>query len=402
MSSAPTPDVDVVIVGGGAAGLWLLHELVHRQYNALLVESDALGSGQTTAAQGIIHGGFKYSLKGVLTPSARRVSDMPDFWRSCLDGRTLPDLSSVRRRADYCHVWTTGALSSTIGMMGASLGLSVKPVRLAAPHVPDWISGSRSAVYRLDEPVIDPASLIKTLAGLHPNRILRVDATGGIRFSAASPGQIESVTLINSTADRSQTLRPGTTVFTAGLGNADLRRQVGLPVALMQRRAVQVIVARGELPVVNGHCIDGAAVRVTITSDRDEDHVIWQIGGKLSEQGASMKPADLIEFAKQELRAVLPGIDLNRVGWMTYRVDKAEAATKGRARPDDATLFSEGNVLTAWPTKLALVPRLVDMICARLAPPSERSPEVSSLDDWPRPAVARPPWKETDSWYTDS
>ena len=170
----------------------------------------------------------------------------------------------------------------------------------------------------------------------------------------------------------------------------------------MQRRGVQVIVARGELPVINGHCIDGGATRLTITSDKDQGRIIWQIGGKISEDGVAMAPAELVKFTKKELREVLPGIDLTGVQWMTYRVDKAEATTKGGARPDDAMVFLEGNVITAWPTKLALVPRLTDLICAKLSPPAQHLGELPTSLDWPQPAVAKPPWKDTDQWYTDN
>ena len=50
-ASIPTR-LDVVIFGGGAAGLWLLDELVRAGYEALLLEAGALGAGQTIASQG--------------------------------------------------------------------------------------------------------------------------------------------------------------------------------------------------------------------------------------------------------------------------------------------------------------------------------------------------------------
>ena len=88
--------LDVVIFGGGSAGLWLLDELRRGGYGALLLEAGRLGSGQTVASQGIIHGGLKYSLGGLLTPSASAVRDMPTMWRRCLAGERAPDLSSSR------------------------------------------------------------------------------------------------------------------------------------------------------------------------------------------------------------------------------------------------------------------------------------------------------------------
>ncbi|HEY6200467.1 MAG TPA: FAD-dependent oxidoreductase, partial [Candidatus Binatia bacterium] len=53
--------LDVLIFGGGAAGLWCLERFRSAGYHALLLESAALGCGQTIAAQGIIHGGGKYA-----------------------------------------------------------------------------------------------------------------------------------------------------------------------------------------------------------------------------------------------------------------------------------------------------------------------------------------------------
>ena len=43
--------LDVVIFGGGIAGLWALDELTDRGYRAALLEAGKLGQGQTTAAQ---------------------------------------------------------------------------------------------------------------------------------------------------------------------------------------------------------------------------------------------------------------------------------------------------------------------------------------------------------------
>ena len=66
-------DTDVVIFGGGCAGLWLLDELRRRGLRVVLLESGRLGGGQTTGSQGILHGGVKYLLKGLFSASAGRV-----------------------------------------------------------------------------------------------------------------------------------------------------------------------------------------------------------------------------------------------------------------------------------------------------------------------------------------
>ena len=55
---------DIVVFGGGIAGLWLLNRLRDEGNDAILLEADGLGAAQTLASQGIIHGGLKYALGG--------------------------------------------------------------------------------------------------------------------------------------------------------------------------------------------------------------------------------------------------------------------------------------------------------------------------------------------------
>ena len=98
-----THRLDVVIFGGGAAGLWLLDTLVRRNYSVLLLEAHALGSGQTVAAQGIIHGGLKYTLDGLFNRSADAIRAMPDLWRDCLAGDAFPLLTQTLVRAPHCR-----------------------------------------------------------------------------------------------------------------------------------------------------------------------------------------------------------------------------------------------------------------------------------------------------------
>ena len=54
-----TVTTDIVIFGGGIAGLWLLNRLQQQGLDVILLESAGLGGGQSLASQGIIHGGLK-------------------------------------------------------------------------------------------------------------------------------------------------------------------------------------------------------------------------------------------------------------------------------------------------------------------------------------------------------
>lgn len=414
--TSPVP-VDIIIFGGGAAGLWLLDELVRAGRQTLLLEAHDLGSGQTITSQGIIHGGLKYTLSGLFTPAARAIREMPVIWRRCLAGEIKPNLSNTRLRAEFCHLWRTASLKSRLAMIGARAGLRIAPVSLSREERPAILRHCPGVVARLDEQVIEPASFIADLSDQHVRRIVKIDAVNGLEFDCRGPGEVALVRLINPETGEPLDIVPGAVVFTAGAGNADLRRMAGLGDHGAQTRPLHMVMVRGQsLPILNGHCVDGSTTRVTITSTRDfADRIVWQIGGQIAESGVRLQPDHLIEHAQRELRQVLPGFAMDhRFEWATYRADRSEAATRGGARPHEPHAQREGNTITAWPTKLALAPEMARRVMALMERPQSESPkskesggpaplDVGDLDfglfrTWPRPVIALPPWEIHEQW----
>jgi glycerol-3-phosphate dehydrogenase len=398
--------LDVLIFGGGAAGLWLLDDLTRRGARAILLEADRLGAGQTIASQGIIHGGLKYTLQGALTPSAVQVREMPRLWRDCLAGVRQPDLRGVRLRAANCHLWRTDAFASRLGMIGARVGLRVAPQALAHDERPAALARCPGVVARLDEQVLAPESLLEALVHENAPHVLSV-GTSQIQIELAAPGSVRTVRLWEPARGAHLDLAPRHVVLTAGRGNAELRRRCGLSEMAMQSRPLHMVLVRGELPPLNGHCVDGRATRVTITSDRDAaGRTVWQVGGQIAEIGVQLDERSLLARAADELRAVIPGIDLSRSEWSSYRVDRAEQVTPGGTRPETVGVLSEGNVITAWPTKLALVPYLAERVLERFgsigAESDESSEETAICAAWPRPQVALLPWETPRAWVTTS
>src|SRR5580765_7885011 len=98
---------DIAIVGGGIAGLWLLNRLRQLGYSVVLLESGTLGGGQTHKSQGIIHGGMKYALQGIMTSSTQAIAKMPAIWKQCLDGDGEIDLSHVPVLSKEQFLWST-------------------------------------------------------------------------------------------------------------------------------------------------------------------------------------------------------------------------------------------------------------------------------------------------------
>jgi hypothetical protein len=174
----------------------------------------------------------------------------------------------------------------------------------------------------------------------------------------------------------------------------------GLSEEAMERRPLHMVMARGKLPELFGHCVGGAKPRITVTTARDSaGRIVWQIGGQIAEEGVWMDVNELVRFAAAELRECLPGIDLSGVEISTYRIDRAEAATGSGQRPDDVHVIKEGNVVTVFPTKLALAPRLAARVMEEVG--VQRSTSKLQLQEGlAEPGVARPPWEKEGQWYS--
>ncbi len=400
------PRVDALIVGGGIAGLWVLDALARRGMSAVVVEPFALGAGQTLWSQGIIHGGTKYSLSGLLSGSAEAIREMPAIWRACLSGERQPDLSAAKVRSRHCFLWQTTSARSTLGMLGARIGLRNTPVVLAPQERPALLRSCPGTVARLDEQVVDPGSVLAALARQHASSILRVDSPEAIEVRMARGGRIESVQVSRPGGGPTIGLRPRVLVLSAGEGNESWRMRLDLPKGKEQTRPLHMVMLRGSadaLPPLFGHCIDGARTRVTVTSAEDSrGRTLWQIGGEVAEVGVGLTPEALTRHARSELQAVIPGLQTRGCEWSTYVAPRAESAMPGGKRPDDAVAIREGDVITAWPTKLALAPRLGEVVADLVSPGSRERFDPAPFADWPRPVVASPPWATAQQWRPDA
>jgi FAD dependent oxidoreductase len=386
--------LDVLIFGGGAAGLWCLERFRAAGYHALLLESAALGGGQTIAAQGIIHGGGKYALRGVRDFAAVSATQaMPARWRASLAGKEEPSLSAVRVVSESCHLWLPkGSALARVQSWGfmavvAKAGLlSTRPKRLSKPEWPEALRGSALAVYALAEPVISTGSFLQALAARHEKYIHRYDR-------AALRVEGKNVRIADVA------LEPRATILTAGEGNADLLVRFGVGGEPMQRRPLGMVLLRGELPPLFGHCVVGGKTQLTVTTP---EKGLWQIGGELAEKLAR-QTADTAarRIALSEIHKRLPGIHLHNAEIALYRAVRAEARTSDQRRPSGvhAAELAPG-VIAAWPTKLSMVPVLADEVFA-LATEKLKQPagyQHHPLPPWAAPPVARYPWEEA-AWF---
>ena len=448
MSRTPTPiAIDVLILGGGIAGLWLLALLRARGVRAGLLEVSALGRGQTLWSQGIIHGGVKYALGGKASAASRAISAMPGVWRAALEGRGEVSLRGARVLSESQVLWTTPGMISRVAAVAASKAIRTPVTRLAVGQRPGVFNSAPGGtdVYRVDEPVLDVASVMRTLSAARTGAIARVRRVVSIEQTgvpSSDAGTVRVVAEVDEMAGEaaaaggdgaSVAFDARHVVLTAGSGNAALGAMVdGGAWLRMQTRALHMLVGMvprdvvreldevaargrgaggvGDGAMIYGHCLGGSMVpRVTITSVPGEeggggagekaDAVHWLIGGGIAESGVTRSAEAQIAEGRSELRACLPWVAgvLERVALSAGRIDRAEGLTAGGSRPDEPVMQHHGRVSAAWPTKLAFAPLLAERLAERAAELGVKTgasgADESPLGEFARAAVGAMPWE---------
>ena len=339
-------DVDVAIVGGGIAGLWIANLLLRRGIDVALCEADAVGGGQTGAAQGIIHSGAKYALDGGATSTAQAIAPMAARWRRCLSGRGEIDLRGLPLLAPHCHLWAPKGLPAVFSKVPWAGAEPVPPRDYPAPFDP-----GTGTLLRLTDFVVDVPALCQRLAQPLGERLVKMRVQAGDVVVAR--GKVQA--LRNDAA----TVRARRFVFAAGTGNAALAAAAGCSVP-MQRRPLQQVIAHGPAPVpIFAHCLaEGMAQPALTITTHDNRHII---GGGLADAGATRSKRAQVAAAQRTLCAALPALDWQERRFDTLRIDRAEPAQAQGARPQQAFVAAHGNCLTVWPVKLTFAPLLGDM-----------------------------------------
>lgn len=360
----------VVIFGAGIAGLWTLRRLREAGYHAVLLETGAIGCGQTLASQGILHGGVKYGLDGAKREIATLLSGLPPVWLECLAGKRTPDLRSARVLSSRQHLW---AADSWLARAGATVGaraLRGEVRKLEREAWPEALreGGHRGAVYELEETVVEVRSVLRALAA--PVAEFIYEVPGERIYEKAEHGGLRSVRC------GSVTIEADAFLFTAATGNEDAAEWLGLGRGVTQRRPLKQIMARGELPPLYGHCVTVSPKPVaTITTHPLTDtENVWYLGGGVAEDGVNLSDGEAIRNAREKLAGIFPKRDFSRLRWACWSVDRAEPNAASRL-PDGPALLERGNAALAWPAKLVYAPALaekaLEFVKARVSPAAD-------------------------------
>ncbi|UTF59543.1 FAD-dependent oxidoreductase [Gilvimarinus sp. DA14] len=394
-SASPTINLDIAIIGGGIAALWLLERLRRAGYTAALFSDGPLGAGQTVASQGMIHGGVKYTLAGTLSGASEAIADMPEHWRACLAGKGDVDLRQTRVLSDHFYMWSTSTVGKLTSFFASralrgrveKVGKAERPALFANPA----FSGS---LYKLVDMVLDVPSLVANLAANNAGYIFQLDSGyQWHREGTRAQQRLGCGTVINA----------GQFIFAAGKGNQALLQAVDAQQPEQQLRPLRQLVVRHDNPYpFYGHCLGAEKTpRLTISSHPGADgRMVWYLGGSLAEEGARLSDDQLIAKGRAELQQLFPWLEFSHAEFSTLYIERAEPKQPGLVRPDQA--YAEpvpglDNVIAAWPTKLTLTPNMAQQIMPQLAAPgANHSDALEQLRQrLSPPALAALPWETT-------
>jgi len=315
-------------------------------------------------------------------------SNLPVAWQQCLTGMGELDLSQARLLTDSQYLQAVPAAPSARSLNPLHWlrrrNLPATPVGESPAALRDY--PIRGTFYRLDEPIVDIASVVKILVEPHWEAVVLNQGPA----VSASDGSIA----LRDSVHESIIVKPRRTVFTAGIGNIIMNWTP------MQVRPLHVVMARSKtpLPKLYLHCLDpDGSSRLTITSHYDKDGaVVWYLGGRFTETGVRNRSKEQLRLARRHLAELLPGLPLASLEFDNIRVRRVQTRQRDGKLPTTPSIYQTGNVIAAWPNRLAAVPALAEAVMQSLRQDDilPAGADLESLTDWPRPAIAPYPWDE--------
>lgn len=396
---------DILIVGGGIAGLWSAAHLKALGYNVILIENEALGSGQSLASQGMIHGGQRYSLKGAWTSHADLSSQMPEKWEQFFHEACPFQLKKTKISSAHQILWSaTSGLGSVISFF-ASKAMQTKTAKAEETELFKGKKGFikySGTLFKLPEKVIDTKSLLLEL-----NEIIGTENC--IKAKITQMKEMErSVRVDFQSHQKSFQLEAQTVIFTAGLGNEWAAKHIGENNLTQRRPLKQVLVGPVEESFY-GHCITSdPRPRITITSHpiaENPSQYYWYLGGLVANYGTEHSDEEAIAYAHKELSELFPKINWSEKKWSLLKVDRAEPKHNGIFLPDGPELKTFNRIAISWPTKMTFAPLLAEKIVSYVKTlkidVSQNPSESVASCGFEKVSVDEYPWdKKEREWFT--
>jgi len=438
MSSDREPfKTDVVILGGGIQGLWLLKDLRAKGYGAILLEKNKLGGQQTCHSHVYIHQGHVYAAEELKTGHniVEILRDTTErFWKPWIEVN-----EPVPTHTPSFFGFHNPEVLQKLAMMWGPTSEQVDPLPDVFEAGPSGRHSCINRVRKTFEKCLDGESLVQKLSEDLKDCIGKIH---GIKSIEADPTRQRPITIaVTLCSGKSRVFAARGLVFAAGQGNEGLLKMATatwpdkIRVSIRTKpeiRKAHMLVIRGrtkEFEPLTGVFPDTGNLFL-VSRQKDED-TIWLVSDGRSptpedekkglrafelKHGRSLTPAEENErYFEGKPRWWLPQVIENlgflapkyfetgklreKLEWGVYTAPKAEQGPDEKnERPpgwwepvDDKSVLWNSGLWIVYPTKLTLAPRMSGLICEdikRLIP----NPVGVSVLNLPPPEVAPETW----------
>jgi glycine/D-amino acid oxidase-like deaminating enzyme len=406
----PVISPDVLIIGGGVAGLWLLNDL-HRDYATLLLERETLGGGQTCHSHVYIHRGhvYKESQADLITA----LQGVTETWNERLEDRQL------RKVTEWSYfVWSNAADADQRAKLWSSFQLDgFQECRDDPTCARVFKRAIVDRAFRCPEAALNGEELVDALRRDVDQYIRHIQAVDHIEADTGDR-RVKEIHITMAAGER-LVIAPGALVLAAGRGNQALLdlvyKRSGTPPEVegvgpeQQIRKAHMLVVKGELEPLAAVLPDLAGLFI-VSRQCEDGQVAWLISDHRSELIKSRadwekydaqwwlpKVLEFLEFVAPRYFALA---DRPNLQWGVYEAPKAERKSSenevGSAgeipHEEKVEQFEFVNLFVIWPTKLTLAPKTSEEVRHRLH--AQRT--ITTPNPYGQENSLPTPW--TDSW----
>lgn len=392
--------VDVAVVGGGLQGLFVLKELLRRNYSAVLFSKGALGAGQTSHAHAFLHEGHMF----------RRADNVKQAQSSYSEWRTYLDEPGAKAWEGDFYFGDIDPSEfqkhSAIWNQNIS-GLATTKSCEAPSHFT-----SRLTFWRGRGTCLNTPQLVERLARDYEPHIGLVDRL------ITLDGTPERV-LIEAHNSRGEPIRveARTVVAAAGVGNQDILGLCGnSPLRQQTVKAHMLAVRSAELEPLAGFFRPMLERKAMFIAPRVLDGAtVWLISDGNHEMVSANTPdryrwppdetsawvRQVVESLTQLCEDEFGSANRHRLEWAVYCAAKAEIETPRGWMPEgpEYHYVREKSTCVVWPTLLTHIPRASREIALKTdwfsGPMGTLAPaDVPKWREWKcRPEVAVELWR---------
>lgn len=351
--------VDVLIIGGGAQGLWLLRNLTDRRFKTLLLEKGQLGGGQTCHSHGLIHRGHYYRDVYML----ELLNAAAPFWESMMNTTGLLRLNRQPAIAGFGPIGEAVVRGHLTIWEQAGLNFTRGDV------IPDVLAGGLvERFFVTHEFSVNTKDVVERLSRGLRHLIYRLDPRPRNPRIHVNDGEVMSVDAV--IGRRRVELEPRVVIICAGEGNQALLDELDLGtqhgVSVQVRRKNHMLLVRGQLPELTAVFPERAALLgLFICTRSTAKENVWLVsdhrgrGDSDFELDRDPSPSgEWIQAIVDSLHNLAPGLSHLRLRWSVYTGLTSERNFGEGEHMDDYYIESFGlrNALVIWPTKLTLTP----------------------------------------------